>query len=90
MSVLLSKAKGSLTIKLLIDTLTETMEFESSMATKFGLPVEYKQYNPRVEVDPFCQLSEILTATSTSVRTVKSISSAFEPHMGVYIDAQDR
>jgi hypothetical protein len=39
MSALLSKGKGTLTVKLLIDTLTETMEFEASIATKFGLPV---------------------------------------------------
>jgi hypothetical protein len=39
MATLLSKAKATLTVKLLLDTLNETMEFETSIATKFGLPV---------------------------------------------------
>jgi hypothetical protein len=39
MSVLLDKAKTQLTVPLLLDTLQQTMEFESSIATKFGVPV---------------------------------------------------
>jgi hypothetical protein len=37
--VLLDKAKAQLTVPLLLDTLQQTMEFESSIATKFGVPV---------------------------------------------------
>jgi hypothetical protein len=36
------------------------------------------------------KLSEILECTTTSIGPYQSVSSAFEPHMGVYVDAQDR
>ena len=39
MTVLLSKAGSKLTIKQLLDTLQETLEFEASMAKKFDAPV---------------------------------------------------
>lgn len=37
--MLLSKAGSKLTIKQLLDTLQETLEFEASMAKKFDVPV---------------------------------------------------
>ncbi|KAI0935268.1 hypothetical protein AcV7_003755 [Taiwanofungus camphoratus] len=75
MTVLLSKAGSKLTVKQLLDTLQETMEFEASIARKF-----------------ITSLAEILKATQPAgaSRPSKTISSAFEPHMGVYIDAQDK
>ncbi|EGO00491.1 hypothetical protein SERLA73DRAFT_122492 [Serpula lacrymans var. lacrymans S7.3] len=74
MSVLLSKTGSSLTVKLLLDTMHQTIEFESSMAKKWATPFE-----------------DILKATSSiSSRSPKSISSAFEPHLGVFVDAQDK
>jgi hypothetical protein len=37
------------------------------------------------------QLNEILEASSPpSSATVQSMSSAFEPHLGVFVDAQDK
>ncbi|PCH36062.1 hypothetical protein WOLCODRAFT_108133 [Wolfiporia cocos MD-104 SS10] len=75
MTVLLSKAGSKLTVKQLLDTLQETIEFEASMARKYATP-----------------LPEILKATQPAgaSRPLKSITSAFEPHMGVFIDAQDK
>jgi len=38
-----------------------------------------------------CQLQDILQATSpTPSRVSQSISSSFEPHMGVYVQHQDK
>ncbi|KAI0745870.1 Vps53-like protein [Earliella scabrosa] len=75
MTGLLSKAGSKLTVKQLLDTLAECMEFEASVTKKYSTP-----------------LREILRATTatTATRPSKPITSAFEPHMGVYIDAQDK
>ncbi|KAI9067270.1 hypothetical protein FKP32DRAFT_1673066 [Trametes sanguinea] len=75
MTALLSKAGSKLTVKQLLDTLQETMEFEASITRKFGV-----------------SLRELLKTTTPpgATRPSKPITSAFEPHMGVYIDAQDK
>ncbi|EMD37699.1 hypothetical protein CERSUDRAFT_136451 [Gelatoporia subvermispora B] len=75
MTALLSKAGSKLTVKQLLDTLQETREFEASMARKHATPI-----------------LDILKATQPggATRPAKPISSAFEPHMSVYIDAQDK
>ncbi|KAI0305491.1 Vps53-like protein [Multifurca ochricompacta] len=74
MTALLSKAGKDLTVTTLLDVLQQTKDFELSMAKKFGVP-----------------LQDILQETSsTSTRPLQSISSAFEPHMGVYVRHQDK
>ncbi|OSD06968.1 hypothetical protein PYCCODRAFT_1431153 [Trametes coccinea BRFM310] len=75
MTALLSKAGSKLTVKQLLDTLQETMEFEASITRKFGV-----------------SLRELLKTTTPpgATRPLKPITSAFEPHMGVYVDAQDK
>lgn len=71
---LLSKAGSSLTIKALLEALRQTIEFESSMSKKWLTP-----------------LNEILeTSSPPSSATIQSMSSAFEPHLGVFVDAQDK
>ncbi|KAG1727197.1 hypothetical protein EDD22DRAFT_1016813 [Suillus occidentalis] len=70
----LSKAGSSLMIKALLEALRQTIDFESSMAKKWLMP-----------------FNEILEASSPpSSATVQSMSSAFEPHLGVFVDAQDK
>ncbi|KZT10830.1 uncharacterized protein LAESUDRAFT_755492 [Laetiporus sulphureus 93-53] len=75
MTALLSKAGSKLTVKQLLDTLQDTMDFEASLGRKYATPV-----------------TDILKETQPAgaSRPLKTISSAFEPHMGVYIDAQDK
>ncbi|KAI0084909.1 Vps53-like protein [Irpex rosettiformis] len=75
LTVLLSKAGSNLTIKQLLESLQEVLEFESSMVKKYATP-----------------LSDILKTTqaNNATRTSRTISSAFEPHMGVFIQAQDK
>ncbi|KZP34522.1 hypothetical protein FIBSPDRAFT_924022 [Athelia psychrophila] len=74
LSVLLSKAGSSLTVKVLLDTLQQASEFEASIAKKYATTIE-----------------DILkNTTPTPSRPAKSISSAFESHMGVFVDAQDK
>ncbi|KAL4078288.1 Vps53-like protein [Scleroderma yunnanense] len=73
LSTLLSKAGQSLTLKLLLETLQQTIEFESFMSKKWATP-----------------LDELLEATSSPATPVQSMSSAFEPHLGIFVDAQDK
>ncbi|KAI0256226.1 Vps53-like protein [Lactifluus subvellereus] len=74
MAALLSKAGKDLTVTVLLDALQQTKDFELSMAKKFGAP-----------------LQDILQETSsTPARPLQSISSCFEPHMGVYVQHQDK
>ncbi|OAX41129.1 hypothetical protein K503DRAFT_713205 [Rhizopogon vinicolor AM-OR11-026] len=74
LSALLSKAGSTLTIRALLEALQQTIEFESSMAKKWLTP-----------------LNEILEASSPpSSAPVQLMSSTFEPHLGVFVDAQDR
>ncbi|KAH9935765.1 Vps53-like protein [Fomitopsis serialis] len=75
MTVLLSKAGAKLSVKQLLDTLQETLDFEAYLARKYAT-----------------QIPDILKATQPAgaTRPSKTISSAYEPHMGVYIDAQDK
>lgn len=73
-AALLLKAKPSLTVKVLLDNLQITIEFESAMARKWATPFQ-----------------EILNAAAgTQTQPRSTISSAFEPHMGVFVDAQDK
>ncbi|KAH9176699.1 Vps53-like protein [Lactarius sanguifluus] len=74
MAALLSKAPKDLTVTVLLDALQQTKDFELSMGKKFG-----------------ASLQDILQATSlTPTRPLQSISSSFEPHMGVYVQHQDK
>ncbi|KAI0316499.1 Vps53-like protein [Amylostereum chailletii] len=74
MAALLSKAGKDLTVTVLLDALQQTKDFELSIARKFAVSFQ-----------------DILKATSTAPgQTLQSISSAFEPHMGVYVRAQDK
>ncbi|KAI6131588.1 Vps53-like protein [Pisolithus croceorrhizus] len=73
LSTLLSKAGPSLTLKLLLETLQQTTEFESAMSKKWAAP-----------------LDEILSAASSPTAPVQPMSSAFEPHLGIFVEAQDK
>ncbi|KAF8658322.1 hypothetical protein AX16_002090 [Volvariella volvacea WC 439] len=72
---LLSKAGNSLTVTSLLEALQYTIDFEQSMAKRWGLP-----------------LTDLLATISPNAapQNPKLMSSAFEPHMGVFVDAQDR
>ncbi|KAF8313077.1 hypothetical protein DL93DRAFT_2137978 [Clavulina sp. PMI_390] len=72
MVVALNKAGSSLTVALLLEGLRQTLDFEQSMVTKFGMPIS-----------ALVQLS-VLRGES------KPISSAFDDHMGIFVDAQDK
>lgn len=73
LSTLLSKAGSSLTLKLLLETLQQTTEFESAMSKKWA-----------------ASLDEILSAASSPAAPVQPMSSAFEPHLWIYVEAQDK
>ncbi|KAJ6594211.1 Vps53-like protein [Mycena capillaripes] len=74
LAALLSKTGASLSVKALLDNLQLTAEFESSMVKKWATPFQ-----------------EMLISTAPSHSAPpKTITSAFEPHMGVFVDAQDK
>ncbi|KAH7913280.1 Vps53-like protein [Hygrophoropsis aurantiaca] len=74
LSALLSKAGSSLTVKVLLETLQETIEFEGSISKKWATSLE-----------------GILKATTLPPASpIQSMSSAFEPHLGIFVDAQDK
>ncbi|TDL24222.1 hypothetical protein BD410DRAFT_786323 [Rickenella mellea] len=73
-SILLEKAGPKLTVSVLLDTLQQVMDFETYVSQKYGVPI-----------------SEILNlGTVNNSRQTQSIASAFEPHLGVFVDAQDK
>jgi Vps53-like, N-terminal len=91
MAALLSKAGKDLTVTVLLDTLQQTKDFELSMGKKFGAPVSLALVIHEDIISSTCQLQDILQETSpTPARPLQSISSCFEPHMGVYVQHQDK
>ncbi|KAJ6587222.1 Vps53-like protein [Mycena vulgaris] len=74
LAALLSRTGTSLTVKALLDNLQITAEFESSMVKKWATPFQ----------------EMLLAATPSHSAPPKTITSAFEPHMGVFVDAQDK
>ncbi|KJA27598.1 hypothetical protein HYPSUDRAFT_34704 [Hypholoma sublateritium FD-334 SS-4] len=74
LTTLLTQSGSNLTVKSLLDNLQITLEFEQSMARKW--------------VTPF---KDILKATDNpQSEPGKPMSAAFEPHMGIFVDAQDK
>ncbi|KAG5651871.1 hypothetical protein H0H81_007118 [Sphagnurus paluster] len=74
LTMLLAKAGASLTVKALLDNLQITSEFEASMSKKWATAFK------------------VILETTTSPHAVppKPISAAFEPHMSIFVDAQDK
>ncbi|TRM70028.1 Vps53-like protein [Schizophyllum amplum] len=76
LAVVLSKAAPTLTAKSLLENLELTTNFEAGLAKKWATP--------------FQEILDATNATTQGVGPRKPISAAFEPHMGVFIDAQDK
>ncbi|KAF8526023.1 Vps53-like protein [Hysterangium stoloniferum] len=75
LSAALSKAAAALSVTLLLESLQQTTDFEIFLGRKFG-----SSYTEMlVEIAPVL-----------GIRNPKPMSSAFEPHMGIFIDAQDK
>ncbi|RXW18060.1 hypothetical protein EST38_g7790 [Candolleomyces aberdarensis] len=73
-TTLLTKIGPALTVKTLLESIQITLEFEASMAKKWVTPFQ-----------------DILKATDVShSQPGQSITSVFEPHMNIFIDAQDK
>ncbi|EIN11438.1 hypothetical protein PUNSTDRAFT_118834 [Punctularia strigosozonata HHB-11173 SS5] len=76
MATLLAKgeASKSLPVSLLLETLQQTLEFEASMAKKYATP-----------------FVDILKSSSPAMtKPVMPISTAWEAHLGVFVEAQDK
>ncbi|KAF4621282.1 hypothetical protein D9613_000203 [Agrocybe pediades] len=74
LTTLLTKAGSNLTVKSLLDNLAITTEFEQAMAKKWAT-----------------SFKDILKATDNPhSEPGKPMSAAFEAHMGIFVDAQDK
>ncbi|KAG9000397.1 Vacuolar protein sorting-associated protein 53 [Tulasnella sp. JGI-2019a] len=71
-SAALSKAAPTLTVASLLEALQLTLDFESSISSKYGVL--------------FSDIAKLSPSTSKGT----SISSVFEPHMNVFVDAQNK
>ncbi|POY71074.1 hypothetical protein BMF94_5831 [Rhodotorula taiwanensis] len=72
----LAKSSASLGVGLLLESIAQTADFEREMARKYSLTFE-----------------EILRLSQISYGVVEAdqpISSVFEPHLGVFVEAQDK
>ncbi|KAG6919330.1 hypothetical protein DXG01_006876 [Tephrocybe rancida] len=92
LAMLLAKAGSSLTLKALLENLQITTEFENSMAKKWATGVSILRLPfSGWFVDTGRQFQAILSVTSgTHAVSSKPISAAFEPHMSIFVDAQDK
>ncbi|KAG8970352.1 Vacuolar protein sorting-associated protein 53 [Tulasnella sp. 419] len=70
----LTKAAPSLTVALLLESLQTTLDFESAISTKYRLPF--------VDI--------VRKSCTASGGQPDKISSVFDAHMGIFIDAQDK
>ena len=91
-TALLAKAGSNLSVKSLLDNLQLTVEFESTMAKKWATSVSIAALTVDEEtVTSFNQFKDIMsTVAVTQSYAAKPMSSAFEPHMGIFVDAQER
>lgn len=92
---LLAKANvgGGLTVAALFQALQTTLEFEVTMAKKFNMPVSVPDMGVATSINlDGMKFQEILNsgALSDTAQPPKSISAAFESHLSVFVDAQDK
>jgi vacuolar protein sorting-associated protein 53 len=95
MTTLLAKAESTKTlpVSLLLETLQQTLEFEAAMAKKYATPVGPLTHLCILYTTSlaFAKFGDILKASSpTMARQVMPISTAWEAHLGVFVDAQDK
>ncbi|KAF8070050.1 Vps53-like protein [Lyophyllum atratum] len=73
-TMLLAKAGPSLTVKALLENLQITTEFEVAMSKKWATNIQ----------------AMLDATTGVHAAPIKPISAAFEPHMSIFVDAQDK
>jgi vacuolar protein sorting-associated protein 53 len=87
----LTKAVPTLTAALLLESLQQTTEFESFLGKKFEIPV-CDHFELVLNYFYILQYADMLIelASTVGIRHPKPMSVAFEPHMGVFVDVQDK
>ncbi|KAG8953402.1 Vacuolar protein sorting-associated protein 53 [Tulasnella sp. 424] len=77
LSTLLAKTSSTMSVAQLLEALQMTFDFESLMATKYGIP--------------FAELVQLAASPLRPGLSPRStISSAFEQYMSIFVDAQDK
>ncbi|EJD03009.1 uncharacterized protein FOMMEDRAFT_108090 [Fomitiporia mediterranea MF3/22] len=74
LSRLLEKAGNGLTVSMLMQSLQQALDFEAFVSKKYATPIQ----------------DVLKLSTTAALRPINSLSSAFEPYMSIFIDAQDR
>ena len=94
LTVVMSKAAPTLTVQQLLETLQPAMEFEAFMSRKYSAPVctnPYVSQSRSMSHIRDAQLTELLAhGNPNDPRPSRPITSVFETHMGIFVDAQDR
>lgn len=93
MTIALNKAAPTMTVTVMLEALQQVLDFETYISKKYAMPVRHYMFSlPAVCLSIiFYQLLDILKLTlGSTVRRPKSIATAFEPHMGVFIEAQNK
>jgi hypothetical protein len=89
-TTLLAKEGPKLSVALLLECMQQCLEFELSIARKYGISVCIKDQVHAIYIDRTSQFGEIVKKSPNAARTTRTISSVFEKHMSVFVDAQDR
>lgn len=92
----LGKTGNSLDVRMLLDCIGQTSDFEREMSKRFNMPVGGDIPASKVSNDLTASLEQfesILALSPTKVGASPAhltLTSVFEPHLGVFVDAQDR
>ncbi|KAL5507261.1 VPS53 [Sanghuangporus vaninii] len=77
LSRLLEKGGNALTVSTLMQSLQQALDFEAFISKKYATDA--------------IQIRDILKLSTTGTsRPIQSLASAFEPYMGIFVDAQDK
>ena len=88
---LLGKAGKNLTVTTLMQTLQQSLEFEAFVSKKYATPVSpCATLGNLVLSMRIIQITDLMKSCSPNIVSANTLESAFESHMGIYVDAQNR
>lgn len=79
----LIRSQGKLQVPVLLEALGASLEFEKAMSRRFGVPF------PEISTAPSPDPSDMSTR-SVSINPQSTLSSAFDPYLGLFVEAQER
>ena len=74
-----------------MQTLQQSLEFEAFVTKKYATPVRScATLGDLVLPVRIIQIADLMKSCSPNIVSANTLESAFESHMGIYIDAQNR